>query len=111
MSDGSSRSAPPPTIWCGCPSYWRCRHERAGGLPVDRQLWADLWDRSYLDLGEQATIAIGADNHGEIALGALQGGLDVSYGPNMVFFAWAGFDEMDEVTGDGRRGFRSGWSL
>ncbi|MBB6414448.1 hypothetical protein HNQ71_007158, partial [Mesorhizobium sangaii] len=36
-----------------------------------------------------------SDNHGEIAFGALQAGLDLSYGPNMVFFTWAGFDEMD----------------
>jgi hypothetical protein len=62
---------------------------------------ADLWDRGYLDLVEPATITIGADNHGEIAFGALQAGLDLGYGPSMVFFTWAGFDEMDEVTGDG----------
>jgi hypothetical protein len=76
--------------------------------PVDCQLigrWriveADLWDRGYLNLGEPATITIGADNNGEIAFGALQAGLDLSYSPSMVFFTWAGFDEMDEVTGDG----------
>jgi hypothetical protein len=62
---------------------------------------ADLWDRDHLDLVDPATITIGADNHGEIAFGALQAGLDLSYGPNMVFFTWVGFDEMDEVTGDG----------
>jgi len=66
--------------------------EAAGGAdmsaPADCQLignsrivGADRWDRSYLDLGEPATIAIGADNHGEIAFGALQAGLDLSYGP------------------------------
>ncbi|MER8868315.1 transposase, partial [Mesorhizobium sp. M0751] len=49
----------------------------------------------------KSTITIGADNHGEIAFGALQAGLDLGYGPSMVFFTWAGFDEMDEVTGDG----------
>jgi transposase len=58
---------------------------------------ADLWDRDYLDLSEPATITIGADNHGEIAFGALQAGLDLGYGPS----TWAGCDEMDEVTGDG----------
>ena len=62
---------------------------------------ADLWDRGYLDLGGPATITIGADNNGEIAFGALQAGLDLSYSPSMVFFTWAGCDEMDEVTGDG----------
>ncbi|MER9275507.1 hypothetical protein [Mesorhizobium sp. M0643] len=66
-----------------------------------RIIEADLWDRGYLDLGGPAMITIGADNHGEIAFGALQAGLDLGYGPSMVFFTWAGFDEMDEVTGDG----------
>ncbi len=31
----------------------------------------------------------------------MQATLDLGYGPSMVFFIWAGFDEMDEVTGDG----------
>ena len=62
---------------------------------------ADLWDRDYLDLCDPAMIAIGDDNNGEIAFGALQAGLDLGYSPSMVFFTWAGFDEMDEVTGDG----------
>jgi hypothetical protein len=62
---------------------------------------ADLWDRGYLDLDGPATITIGADNNGEIGFGALQAGLDVSYGPSMVFFTWRGCDEMDEVCGDG----------
>ncbi|GGC93885.1 hypothetical protein [Chelatococcus reniformis] len=62
---------------------------------------ADLWDRGYLDLCGPATITIGADNHGEITFGAMQATLDLSYSPSMVFFSWAGFDEMDEVNGDG----------
>jgi len=62
---------------------------------------ADLWDRDYLDLDRRATITIGADNNGEIAFGALQAGLDVSYSPSMVFFTWCGCDEMDEVSGEG----------
>ena len=59
--------------------------------PADCQLigrWriveADLWDRGYLDLCGPATITIGADNNGEIAFGALQAGLDLSYSPSMV---------------------------
>ena len=76
----------------------------AAGCPlIDR--WriveADLWDRSYLDLVAPATLAIGAGNHGEIAFGALQASLDLGYSPSMVFFTWTGFDEMDEVNGDG----------
>jgi hypothetical protein len=39
--------------------------------------------------------------HGEIAFGAIQATLDLSYSPSMVLFSWAGFDEMDEVIGDG----------
>ncbi len=32
---------------------------------------ADLWDHDHLDLCGPATIIIGADNHGEIAFGAM----------------------------------------
>ena len=62
---------------------------------------ADLWDRDYLDLVGPAMITIGAGNHGEIAFGAMQATLELGYSPSMVFFTWVGFDEMDEVTGDG----------
>lgn len=46
-------------------------------------------------------ITIGSDNNGEIAFGALQAGLDLSYSPSIVHFTWDECDEMDEVTGDG----------
>jgi hypothetical protein len=62
---------------------------------------ADLWDRDYLDLVEPASITIRANGHGEIAFGAMQGSLDLEYSPSTVFFTWAGFDEMDEVSGSG----------
>lgn len=62
---------------------------------------ADLWDRDYLDLVAPASITIGADGHGEIAFGAMEAGLDLEYSSTMVFFTWAGFDEMDEVNGSG----------
>lgn len=62
---------------------------------------ADLWDRDYLDLVEPAKITIGANGHGEIAFGAMQAGLDLGYSTSIVTFAWAGCDEMDEVSGDG----------
>lgn len=75
---------------------------------MDRQIigrWriveADVWDRGYLDLVEPAMMTIRADCHGEIAFGAMQAGLDLEYSRSMVFFTWAGFDEMDEVTGSG----------
>ena len=62
---------------------------------------ADLWDRDHLDLVGPATIKVAADGHGEIAFGALQAALYLGYSQNTVHFRWAGFDEMDEVSGDG----------
>lgn len=62
---------------------------------------ADLWDRDYLDLVEPAALTIRADGRGEIAFGAMQASLDIRYGRSTVFFTWAGFDEMDEVSGSG----------
>ncbi|WP_095204577.1 hypothetical protein [Mesorhizobium carmichaelinearum] len=62
---------------------------------------ADLWDCGYLNLSGPAMVTIGADNTGEIAFGALQAGLDLSYSLSTVCFTWTGFDEMDEATGDG----------
>lgn len=62
---------------------------------------ADLWDRDYLDLVEPATITIGANGYGEIAFGAMQATLDLGYNKSVVSFTWSGFDEMDEVSGDG----------
>jgi hypothetical protein len=40
-------------------------------------------------------MTIGADGHGEIAYGAMQASLELEYSRSMVFFTWAGFDEMD----------------
>jgi len=62
---------------------------------------ADLWDRDYLDLVAPATMTMGADGHGEIAYAAMQASLALEYSRSTVFFTWAGFDEMDEVTGTG----------
>ena len=42
-----------------------------------------------------------ADGHGEIAFAAMQAGLELAYGRSDVAFTWAGFDEMDEVSGSG----------
>lgn len=62
---------------------------------------ADLWDRDYLDLIEPAYITFQGDGHGEFAFGAVNGGLDCEYSHRIIFFSWLGFDEMDEVYGDG----------
>lgn len=66
-----------------------------------RIIGSDLWDRDYLDLVEPARLILDDAGHGEIAFGAFQGGLDIEYGKSLVFFRWAGFDEGDEVWGDG----------
>ena len=62
---------------------------------------ADLWDRDHLDLCGPATPVVRANGQGEIAFGAMQASLDIDYGPDEIGFTWAGFDEMDEVSGDG----------
>ena len=62
---------------------------------------ADLWIATHLDLVVPATMTIGADGHGEIAYGAMQASLELQYSRSMVFFTWAGFDEMDQVSGTG----------
>ena len=62
---------------------------------------ADLWTHDYLDPVEPAKLVIRDDGHGEIAFGAMQAGLELEYGQSIVFFTWAGFDEMDEVNGTG----------
>ncbi len=77
---------------------------RASDNPVVgrwRILEADLWDRDYLDLCGPATLVVQASGHGEIAFGAMQASLDIDYGPDEIGFTWAGFDEMDEVSGTG----------
>jgi hypothetical protein len=62
---------------------------------------ADLWDRDYLDLVEPAHISFGKDGRGEFAFGAMHGDMDLKYAPGAVSFTWAGFDEMDDVSGAG----------
>jgi len=66
-----------------------------------RIIKADLWDRDYLDLDGPAAITVGADGRGEFSFGAVRGDMDIEYSPTMIFFTWAGFDEMDEVNGSG----------
>ena len=76
--------------------------------PMDCQLigrWriveADIWDRDYLDLVEPAMMIIEADGYGEIAFGAMQAGLYLTYSRTLVSFTWEGSDEMTEVRGTG----------
>jgi len=62
---------------------------------------SDTWDEDYLDLVEHATINLGAEGRGELAVGCIQASLDLEYSRSVVFFRFAGFDEGDEVTGSG----------
>ena len=61
---------------------------------------SDLWDRAHLDLSGPATLTITAQG-GEIAFGALEGGLEVEYARDSIGFHWAGCEEGDEVEGEG----------
>lgn len=90
---------------------------------------ANLWGRDHLDLcalrcpphraslvvapGQlrPATLVIRPNGDGEIAFGALQASLDVDYGPDEIGFTWGGFDEMDEVTGEGSAELQADGSL
>ena len=72
---------------------------------------ADLWDRDYLDLVTPAIMTIGADGHGEIAYGAMHASLELEYGRSIVFFTWAGFDEMTDVSGSGSAELQDDGSL
>ena len=62
---------------------------------------ADLWDRDYLDLVEPACITFGEGGRGEFAFGAVHGAMELEYAASNIFFTWAGFDEMDHVSGSG----------
>jgi len=62
---------------------------------------ADIWDRAYLDICGPAAVVFDADGRGEIAFGAMQATLDIEYGATSIGFSWIGFDEGDEVSGEG----------
>lgn len=66
-----------------------------------RIVQADIWDRDHLDLCGPAMIKITRQGRGDIALGALQAGLEIEYSRSSIDFTWQGFEEMDEVSGDG----------
>ncbi len=72
---------------------------------------ADLWDRDYLDLVEPAYITFDESGRGEFAFGVVNAAVDLEYGCRIVFFAWAGFDEMDEVGGTGSAELEDGGTL
>lgn len=62
---------------------------------------ADIWDRDYLDLCGAAKFVVSADGRGEISFCAMQATLNVEHGAPSVAFEWFGFDEGDEIAGEG----------
>jgi hypothetical protein len=62
---------------------------------------ADLWDRDYLDLVGPAYFHISNDGWAEFAFGAVNASAELEYGRSTVFFRWSGFDEGDQISGDG----------
>ena len=59
------------------------------------------WAVDHLDLVGPAYVEFDGRGHGELAFGALVATLDYTATPSGVDFDWHGFDEMDEVTGEG----------
>lgn len=66
-----------------------------------RIIATDLWDKDYLDMLGPAHITFQADGAGEFAFGVVTAGLQCYYSSDGASFTWAGFDEMDEISGDG----------
>lgn len=61
----------------------------------------ELWNKDHLDLVGPANIVLDATGHGELAFGALVATLDCAFLAGGVDFSWHGFDEGDEVFGEG----------
>jgi hypothetical protein len=61
----------------------------------------DLWDSDYLDMLGPAHIVFQADGRGEFAFGCVNATMDCDHAGRTVFFTWTGFDENDEVSGEG----------
>jgi hypothetical protein len=72
---------------------------------------ADLWDRDYLDLVDPAYLQIGNDGWAEFAFGAVTAGGELGYSRTIVHFRWTGFDEGDEISGEGSAELRDDGSL
>lgn len=72
---------------------------------------ADLWDREYLDLVGPAYLQIGDDGWAEFRFGALAATGELAYSRTVVFLRWTGFDEGDEISGDGSAELQDDGSL
>lgn len=59
------------------------------------------FETDHLNLVEPAYIALDGKGGGEIVFGALRATLECGVATDSADFDWCGFDEMDEVTGNG----------
>lgn len=66
-----------------------------------RIIETDLWDKDYLDMLGPAHITFRPDGASEFAFGAVTANLQCYYASDGVSSAWIGFDEIDEVSGEG----------
>jgi hypothetical protein len=72
---------------------------------------ADLWDRDYLDLAGPAYFRVGRDGWAEFAFGAVEATAEIEYGRTIVFLRWSGFDEGDQISGNGSAELQDDGSL
>lgn len=73
-----------------------------GGLKGKWRIVAmSAFETDHLDLVEPAYIALDGKGRGEIVFGALRATLECGVASDAADFDWHGFDEMDEVTGNG----------
>lgn len=61
----------------------------------------DLWAKDNLDMLGPAHITFQANGSGEFAFGCVNATLRCHYSHDGASFTWTGFDEMDEVSGEG----------
>ena len=72
---------------------------------------ADLCDRDYLDLAGPAYFRVGRDGWAQFALGAAEATAEIEYGRTIVFLRWSGFDEGDQISGNGSAELQDDGSL
>ena len=67
------------------------------------------WDKDYIDLVEPSFITFAARAMGEMAFGAVNATLDCAFDKTKsdVNFDFTGFDEGDQVSGEGSAGLSS----
>jgi len=72
---------------------------------------ADLWDRDYLDLAGPAYFRVGSDGWAKFAFGVVEATAEIEYGRTIVFLRWSGFDEGDQISGNGSAELQDDGSL